>query len=393
MKEIVLQVVFFLICVGNFIIPKRRAVLINSFPDIEDQGLAILRQLEHNKYQGKIIILVDGNIDKNKKNLHRIIGDFSQNIIILKKTSPRGIWNYWRSQVVLITHGIYGFLPIPKKQCLINIWHGMPFKGIFIAIDSKVPQCDFTLSTSPTFTKIMANVTGFPSTKVAEIGLPRNDLLYSKSPALDDFDQKIRPLDGKIVFYLPTYRKASIGYNKIDGLESGDLLNINARSLIRLDNLLKENNALMFVKPHPMSIHYGQTGNIGNHIRVISDDWLQKNSVSFYELLGRADILITDASSVQIDYSLLERPIIVYFPDIENYKRSRGFLLNPIEEWMPGPICKTSDEMINELQIALETGKMAEKYKLISARLQSNKDAFSTKRLFDKIKQTKGISL
>ena len=63
-----------------------------------------------------------------------------------------------------------------------------------------------------------------------------------------------------------------------------------------------------------------------------------------------SDILITDYSSVFFDYSNLRRPILYYAYDLEKYRdQLRGFYLD-YENQMPGPILKTTDEIINAVQ-------------------------------------------
>ena len=49
-----------------------------------------------------------------------------------------------------------------------------------------------------------------------------------------------------------------------------------------------------------------------------------------------ADGLVTDASSVWIDYLLTQRPIIFAFPDIEEYRQRRGLNLAPTPRTAPG---------------------------------------------------------
>ena len=57
----------------------------------------------------------------------------------------------------------------------------------------------------------------------------------------------------------------------------------------------------------------------------------RERSLSLYELLGATDLLISDISSVVIDYLLLDRPIIHAFSDLGEYESSRGFTVEPIE--------------------------------------------------------------
>src|SRR5699024_1655089 len=63
------------------------------------------------------------------------------------------------------------------------------------------------------------------------------------------------------------------------------------------------------------------------------------------ELLLATDLLIADYSSIAVEYSLLERPILLYAFDKEWYlDKDRGFYYD-YEDTAPGPILTTMDEL------------------------------------------------
>ena len=55
--------------------------------------------------------------------------------------------------------------------------------------------------------------------------------------------------------------------------------------------------------------------------------------------------LISDYSACMADFSILERPIICFAYDLEEYKEKRGLYFNP-EKDMPNGVQKTEDEVI-----------------------------------------------
>ena len=73
------------------------------------------------------------------------------------------------------------------------------------------------------------------------------------------------------------------------------------------------------------------------------------DQVAIEELLTAADMCITDYSSLIFEYSLFERPMIFFAFDMENYLDERGFYY-PVSEMMPGPVCRTTQEVIDVLK-------------------------------------------
>ena len=67
-------------------------------------------------------------------------------------------------------------------------------------------------------------------------------------------------------------------------------------------------------------------------------------------LYSISDLLITDYSSVFFDYANLERPMIFYVYDIDNYRdKLRGFYFD-FENQAPGPLVKTTDALIDTIK-------------------------------------------
>ena len=69
------------------------------------------------------------------------------------------------------------------------------------------------------------------------------------------------------------------------------------------------------------------------------------------ELLIAADFLISDYSSIITDFALLNKPILLYCPDLEDYLSDRGF--NQDFNALPFPKAYTVSEVINKLPAAV----------------------------------------
>ena len=99
--------------------------------------------------------------------------------------------------------------------------------------------------------------------------------------------------------------------------------------------------AQVVVKPHPLDAEsYDAPG-----VRVVSTPDLDRAGAALYRLLGRADALVTDYSSVWTDYLVLDRPLGFVLHDREDYERgSRGLNVTDLDDLLPGPALHTPDD-------------------------------------------------
>lgn len=138
--------------------------------------------------------------------------------------------------------------------------------------------------------------------KIFVTGQPRNDMLKDLSKAAVLKGMGI-DCGKKLILYMPTYRQSALGFDAMQRIVE-ELYHSES-----INRVLKEMNAVFVVKPHPLTPHI-QLKNRDNFI-VIDYGAVENNQ----ELMGVADVLVTDYSSCFIDYALLERPIVFYVPD------------------------------------------------------------------------------
>ncbi len=138
----------------------------------------------------------------------------------------------------------------------------------------------------------------------------------------------------KVILYAPTFR-GSVGR-----AASPDQLDIPAmkRALGR--------DYILLIKHHPF-VKEKMRPKIPEGCRDFAFDMTENLSIE--ELLTASDICITDYSSLIFEYSLFERPMIFFAYDMDSYLDERGFYY-PIEEMMPGPVCSSTQEIIDVLE-------------------------------------------
>lgn len=148
---------------------------------------------------------------------------------------------------------------------------------------------------------------------------------------------------------------------------------------------MRKNNIILLLKLHPAEEHV-VINNLKNseNIKIITNYMLYEKQIDLYEILNGCDILITDYSSIYFDYLLLDRPIIFVPVDLSEYKENRGFLLEPYDDWTPGPKCLSQVELENEIISCLSDATYyQDKRKDILNKVHEYKDGFSTKRTWE----------
>ena len=97
----------------------------------------------------------------------------------------------------------------------------------------------------------------------------------------------------------------------------------------------------------------------GNSVELKCDDFLM--DVGFYDNISElylvSDILITDYSSSIFDFSILERPQILYAYDLDVYSREVGFVFD-YKNFSPFPIVKTEDDLYGAILCADQQNKI-----------------------------------
>ncbi|MEG1506481.1 MAG: CDP-glycerol glycerophosphotransferase family protein [Bacilli bacterium] len=359
------KIIFKILTKTEQYLPKNKKILFHSFPDYSDNSYAIFKNMLTNKIQiNNLIWLYDKDINLHEK----IFNEFGLKIKCYKKNSLKGIWSFFRSRKVFSTHGIFSLIETKNKK--INLWHGMPLKNIgFMDKESKAATtCDYIIATSNIFKELMAKSFNKEYEKVFLTGQPRNDLLFEKTKFYEKMGINDNSYNKKII-YLPTYRKSIIGDIRNDGEYNQDKLGIiKIDRLNELNENLSKNNNLMLIKLHPMDILQEVKFQDLSNIIILKTEDLKKVDEQLYPLLGSTDLLITDYSSVWVDYEILGKPIYFAMDDYEKYKSNRGFTIENLPKFLPGDIIQDFEELLKKLdnipeKIQKDTGNIFNKYK------------------------------
>lgn len=352
------KIIHILIDILTGIIPKNNKLLVfNSMPDYSDNSYALYKYCKENLYNYRLVWLTDEINEILKKN---------KDLEVYKKVSLKGIWCYIRAKYVFFTHGIYNNkIFIKNKICL---WHGMPLKKIGYLSKTETsnpPKMKIAISTSEYFQNVMSKALGLDKNKVLITGQPRNDLLFEETRFY--FKNKIdKEKYNKTFIWMPTFRKAIVNWQSSGIAQKNYISVIPFDRLEKLNNLLRKKNFLLIVKLHPFDILQKEKFKNFSNIIILKNKDLVKIDEQLYPLLGSTDALITDYSSVWIDYEILNKPIFFAIHDYEEYRNSRGLLFEDFPNISPYPVIKNYNEFIefieNYEKIDLNKKEITDKY-------------------------------
>ena len=158
--------------------------------------------------------------------------------------------------------------------------------------------------------------------------------------------KKINKKNKKIIGYFPTFRFGSKELF-IDIDDENKFKNLN--------NFLEKNNSIMIIKKHQNSYSddknkfYNPKFDIIEKLDSYENFYTIGYDVDLASIMSCCDIIISDYSSLIMDFLFLNRAIILYTPDFKTYSKSPGLALN-IHEYNFFYSANNFDELNNLLK-------------------------------------------
>ena len=234
-----------------------------------------------------------------------------------------------------------------KKRLIINLWHGVPLKKIALLDPNlkkaariyfkKIFSENYTciLTTSHELIPLMARSFAVSEDKIKVWGQPRNDGLFQKNDCREILGQLFPDLPEytKTVLYAPTFRD----YGQIQLFPFKDF------DQEQLEAFLEEKNMLLFIRTH-VAEQGSAAPYLGKRIRFLGNEQAE----DLTGILNIFDCLITDYSSIYIDYLLTDKPMIFLPYDRQQYLDGRGMNFD-YDDVTPGPKPETFNDFLDAL--------------------------------------------
>ena len=322
----------------NTIIPKnnKRIVLYSNW-GFRDNLRTLYQYLVDNGYQEEYEIICASNdfyhLEKEKD--------------VKYVSIYRGLYYFLTSKYFFYSFGKYPIKPAPN-QMVVNLWHGMPLKKIG-NLEEGLENVDYNfftkLVTSSYFFKpIMKAAFNATDEQMLIVGNIRNDELFKEK-------------QDKRIIGMTTYRNSKNYHDSQDAL----IFSLKEDDFSKIEQLLSEYGYQLYIKLHPLEESRLQVQMNHSNIHLLTEEIISEQYGTLYTFLGTTSALITDYSSVFLDYYLLNRPVAFTINDYEEYKEKRGFVFEDVKSLMVGNVICNSNDLLQFLESVVQSKDEYEK--------------------------------
>lgn len=285
-------------------------------------------------------------------------GRETSNLRFVKAESLRGAYYVARSRVVLLGYALRGLASyasgVTTKHIVVHLAHGVMLRRI----GQLFPRESWWTAETHKYAAMLASsereralraeaFRPLPPERIWVTGLPRNDILLHEESSLPaDYRTQLEELRGllrgrRLVLYGPTWRDREEDHYRFSPEEAN-----------RLAALLRRHHAVLGIHGHPNVRHKGWY-----QVESPPEEILHIGHFPDVTLVLRETaVLLTDYSSIFLDFVLTGRPIVHFAYDLDSFIKSRiGFVVEP-GDLFPGSVARTFDQLLARLDDALGHG-------------------------------------
>lgn len=285
---------------------------------------------------------------------------------VIDRDSPEALEATLHAGLAVVTHGFgdvnrYGL----SGAVIVQLWHGAPLKKLHadspvvtslgrlerLPGASRLMRWAYRRGTSrisllptgsPYFVPSLCSAFALTPRQVQVIGEPRADVLFAGSTAERIATAKalLAPhlgghTDATIVLHAPTWRDGEPD----PGVPTEE-------EWLRLDEFCEANNVVLLVRPHRLAV--GEYNHSSSRVRLLTSKQLADSMA----VLWAVDVLVSDYSSMVVDFTATGHHILLLAPDLESYAHSRGLYID--YGWLAGGAwSSTWTELIDRLDALL----------------------------------------
>ena len=286
-----------------------------------------------------------GNLDYIKREFEKR-GNFEYGFFYKDRLSFQAFKNLATSKYVFLNDNFFpvAFMNFRDETVVTQLWHApgafKKFGGSICDEDTrdmlfKISQnTDYLIVSSKNIEDYYSEAFQIPKDKIRPLGLPRADY-YFEDHDVDRLKSEFCSrygidCDRKIVLYAPTFRDEEKYNNVFNYLDLDDFN----------EKLGGEYVLALRLHPKIRDFYDGDISAKGKYVDC-------SDYKSEQELLLISDVMITDYSSIMIEFAMLDKPIVFFAYDFDSYlNNERGFYFD-FKSTVPGPVVSDSGRLVD----------------------------------------------
>lgn len=273
----------------------------------------------------------------------------SRGMPVLYSKSFKAIWFQIRARVLVTAIQTDDFNQYFYRKCIcIDLDHGFVIKQVGFKIPSISKRyiefrhllwwgMDFWLSAPTEYNrKNIEDSYCVESSQIIKCNKPRTDALFD--PELQKGKNRVvdKIKNGrKAIVWMPTHRSSGKKEMCIE-----QLLDLDA-----IQTICETHNVVFIIKKH--FYHRGESSDLGRYPNIYD---ITNEELDSQVILVQADVLISDYSASYIEYLILDRPILLYAFDKEDYMEKERGLYIPFDKNRVGEIVENKKALTKSLE-------------------------------------------
>ncbi|MFC6181587.1 CDP-glycerol glycerophosphotransferase family protein [Lactiplantibacillus daowaiensis] len=283
--------------------------------------------------------------------------------------SMRALYYLATAQLFIIDDYFFPLYAIQKHDdnIVIQLWHAI---GSLKKFGLSLPSANRSIIKPHTnYDWVFINAEADKPAYTEAFDLPADHVLALGEPMIDGL-MTMRHHDHerpKRLFYAPTYRAG--GAKRVAGY---------------IQAFIKASQALngeweLYISVHPYLKLPALAANLPANVHLFQDAERVKN------LLPKVDVFVTDYSSLSLNFSYFERPILLFTPDYAQYAKHCGFYVD-YYQYLGAPHFKTASQVIAAVNQQVPTLDLSYVQQL-KQRTFPQQDGHNSRRVFDFVTQ------
>lgn len=327
-------------------------VVFCSFPDFSSHSKALFLYMQKQNFNDINIIWV-----VNSKEMQKRLKEKGIKTILFGSNGFEKIIE--KADIIFSTHG--NLIDYKKEKTIyVDLWHGIGVKpaGYLINkisdfdlnwLEKFRKNVDYMIVPSQFWQMIFSSIFHIRVDRILPLGYPKFDLQKtkkSKSNLKKILNQDINKYK-KIVYYMPTIKQKN-NFKEEKNIDLNKIFNLKDENNDKLNKFLKDNNILLCIKRHP-SEENKYNNYESENIRFITNSMLEKHELDVDEILNAADIMISDYSSLAIEFKFLDKKTIFINNNLKEFEKNRGIFFNNFSYWTEKIEVQNFEELKKEI--------------------------------------------